>query len=72
MGTPTPHPPYPPVGTTMNNPFTHFQLGASSLENINTIYKEEPLFETNMELCNLRFEKIEISEEVTEPVVKKS
>ena len=38
--------------------------------NRNTLNKEEPLFETNMELCNLRFEKIKISEEVTEPVIK--
>ena len=39
--------------------------------NINTLHKEETLFEIIMELCNLRFEKINISEVVTEPVIKK-
>ena len=39
--------------------------------NINALNKEETLFGTNMELCNLRFEKIKILEKVTEPSHKK-
>ena len=47
-----------------------FNLAHRVWTNINTLNKEETLFETNMELCNLRFEKIKISEEVTELVIR--
>ena len=48
-----------------------FSLVHRVRRNINTLHKEETLFEIIMELCNLRFEKINISEVVTEPVIKK-
>ena len=63
-------PPYPPVGKTLNSRI--FNLAHRVRRNINTLNKEETLFETNMELCNLRFEKIKISEEVTDSVIRKS
>ena len=41
------------------NSIAQFQFGASNSET-NTLKKEKTLFETNMKLCNIKFEKIKI------------
>ena len=41
-----------------------FNLVHRIRKKINTLKKEETLFETNMKLCNMRFEKIKIWEGV--------
>ena len=41
------------------NSFAHFQLGASNSEKDNYLKKrKKTLFETNIKMCNMRFEKI--------------
>ena len=52
------------------NSFAHFQLGASNFEKDKYLKKEETLFETNMKLCILRFEKIKFERE--QLVIRKS
>ena len=43
------------------NSFAQFQLGASNSEKDKYLKKKKKtLFETNMKLCNMRFEKIKI------------
>ena len=42
------------------NSFAQFQLGASNSEKDKYLKKEKTVFETNMKLCNMRFEKIKI------------
>ena len=41
------------------NSIAQFQFDASNSET-NTLKKEKTLFETNMKLCNIKFEKIKI------------
>ena len=46
------------------NSFVHFQLGHQIRRKINTLKKEEALFETIMKLCSMSFKKIKIWEGV--------
>ena len=42
------------------NSFAHFQLRASNSEKVNTLKKEETLFESNRKLGNMKVDKIKI------------
>ena len=46
------------ISDTDVNSFAPFNLTHRIRRKINTLKKEETLFETDMKLCNMRFEKI--------------
>ena len=48
------------VSNIGGNSFAQFQLGASNSEKGKYLKKEKTLFETNVKLCNIKFEKIKI------------
>ena len=49
------------VSNTGANSFAQFQLGASNPEKDKYLKKRgKTLFETNMKLCNMRFQKLKI------------